>query len=120
MAERTNAPVSKTGVLARGPEVQILPLPPRTRTKFGSELPRTVFRRDSGTGRLESIMFYVYYLRSKNYNQNYIGYTEDLKLRLKRHNNGLVQSTKPYRPWELIFNGARLQVCNNFQGHECV
>ena len=48
-------------------------------------------------------MFYVYYLKSQKYNQNYIGYTEDLKTRLKRHNDGLVQSTKPYRTWELIF-----------------
>ncbi|MBI2096632.1 MAG: GIY-YIG nuclease family protein [Candidatus Sungbacteria bacterium] len=48
-------------------------------------------------------MFYVYYLKSKSYNQSYIGYTEDLKLRLKRHNSGLIQSTKPYRPWDLVF-----------------
>ena len=49
-------------------------------------------------------MFYVYRLRSKqNPKQYYTGYTEDLKVRFKKHNDGLVQSTKPYRPWELIF-----------------
>lgn len=49
-------------------------------------------------------MFYVYYLRSKNYDARfYVGYTENLKLRLERHNKGLVQSTKPYYPWEIIF-----------------
>jgi len=49
-------------------------------------------------------MYYVYCLRSINYvNQFYIGYTEDLRIRFKRHNEGLVRSTKPYRPWKLIF-----------------
>ncbi|MBI5220631.1 MAG: GIY-YIG nuclease family protein [Candidatus Liptonbacteria bacterium] len=49
-------------------------------------------------------MFYVYYLQSKQKrNQYYTGYTEDLRERLKKHNDGLVPSTKPYRPWELVF-----------------
>ncbi len=29
--------------------------------------------------------------------------TEDLKTRLKTHNDGHVFSTKPYCPWELIY-----------------
>ena len=49
-------------------------------------------------------MFYVYFLKSKEKpDQLYVGYSTDLKQRLKRHNAGLVQSTKPYKPWELIF-----------------
>jgi len=49
-------------------------------------------------------MFYVYYLKSKiNSGQTYIGYSTDLKNRLKKHNSKLVSSTKPYTPWELIF-----------------
>lgn len=49
-------------------------------------------------------MFYVYYLKSKNCaNQHYVGYSEDLESRLASHNKGLVLSTKPYYPWELIF-----------------
>lgn len=49
-------------------------------------------------------MFYVYILRSKKkLDQLYIGYTTNLKERLKRHNEGLVQSTKPYYPWRLVF-----------------
>ncbi len=48
-------------------------------------------------------MFYVYFLKSQNYNQFYVGYTTDLKKRFKKHNAGLVQSTKPYKPWKLIF-----------------
>ena len=49
-------------------------------------------------------MFYVYVLRSiKDPNEIYIGYTVNLRERFSRHQKGLVQSTKPYRPWKLIF-----------------
>jgi putative endonuclease len=54
-------------------------------------------------------MFYVYILRSKKRaGQIYIGYTTDLRRRFKRHNHGLVLSTKPYKPWKLIFYEAYL------------
>ena len=50
------------------------------------------------------IMYYVYFLHSKiKSEQFYIGYTEDLEARLNKHNAGDVQSTKPYRPWNLIY-----------------
>ncbi|MCF7906868.1 GIY-YIG nuclease family protein [Patescibacteria group bacterium] len=48
------------------------------------------------------MFFYNYVIQSKNNNQLYIGYTTNLKERLEKHNKGLVKSTKPYRPWELI------------------
>lgn len=49
-------------------------------------------------------MYYVYVLRSEvKQNQLYTGYTEDLEVRLKKHNAGEVQSTKPYRPWTLVY-----------------
>ncbi|MBI1975128.1 MAG: GIY-YIG nuclease family protein [Parcubacteria group bacterium] len=49
-------------------------------------------------------MFYVYLLQSKTkQDQLYVGYTEDLDARFKKHNAGGVQSTKPYRPWSLIY-----------------
>ncbi|MDP3934817.1 MAG: GIY-YIG nuclease family protein [Candidatus Giovannonibacteria bacterium] len=49
-------------------------------------------------------MFYVYYLNSKKYkDQYYVGYTENLKVRIEQHNKGLSASTRPYIPWELIF-----------------
>lgn len=48
-------------------------------------------------------MFYVYILKSeKDYNL-YSGSTNDLRKRLKEHNNGLVFSTKSRRPFELIY-----------------
>ena len=48
-------------------------------------------------------MFYVYILKSKKDNKCYIGSTNNLKRRLKEHNDGLVFSTKGRRPLILIY-----------------
>jgi len=48
-------------------------------------------------------MFYIYVLQSIKKGNLYTGYTADLRKRLKEHNQGLNQSTKPYRPWNLIY-----------------
>jgi len=48
-------------------------------------------------------MFYCYILQSMKNNKYYIGSTEDLLKRLKKHNSGLVKSTKSYVPWQLIY-----------------
>ncbi len=48
-------------------------------------------------------MYYVYILKSKKNKNLYIGYTIDLKKRLAEHNNGNNISTKPFRPYILIF-----------------
>ena len=42
--------------------------------------------------------WYVYILKSTSKDFCYIGSTNDLKRRLFEHNNGLVQSTKAFRP----------------------
>ncbi|TSA45910.1 GIY-YIG nuclease family protein [bacterium] len=47
-------------------------------------------------------MYCVYFLKSQLNNDLYIGSCEDLQKRLRRHNNGLVRSTKVYRPWKLV------------------
>jgi len=48
-------------------------------------------------------MHYVYLLRSeKQPDQTYIGFTADLKARLKRHNAGRCTHTRKYIPWNLI------------------
>lgn len=86
--------------------VRFLQSPPRTRAKHGSGLPRTVITKQSlvrGASN-RKIMFYVYFLRSRvKRDQLYVGYSEDLKARFKKHNAGEVKSTKPYRPWDLIY-----------------
>jgi putative endonuclease len=48
-------------------------------------------------------MYFVYILKSLKTNRYYTGISTDIKKRLKQHNSGLVKSTKPYRPWVLIY-----------------
>ena len=48
-------------------------------------------------------MYYTYVLHSEFDNNLYIGFTKDLELRIKQHNNGEVQSTKSRRPLTLIY-----------------
>jgi putative endonuclease len=48
-------------------------------------------------------MYYVYAIQSKQNKIVYIGYTNDLRKRLKEHNLGKVFSTKPYKPFNLIY-----------------
>jgi predicted GIY-YIG superfamily endonuclease len=48
-------------------------------------------------------MYYVYLIKSIKYpDKKYVGYTTDLKKRLKDHNEGKSIYTKNYSPWELI------------------
>lgn len=47
-------------------------------------------------------MFYVYIIESINSDNLYIGFTNDLKVRLEKHNRGLNFSTKLNKPWRLI------------------
>lgn len=49
------------------------------------------------------IMFYVYMLKSKTYDELYIGSTNDLKRRILEHNSGKVQSTHIKKPYKLIY-----------------
>jgi putative endonuclease len=48
-------------------------------------------------------MFYVYILKSNKDDKLYVGYTGNLKKRFLEHNNGLVQSTRPRKPFELVY-----------------
>ncbi len=46
-------------------------------------------------------MKYVYILHSETGEHFYIGITDDLRARLKRHNAGKVPHTSKYKPWNL-------------------
>ena len=50
-------------------------------------------------------MYYlVYFLESvSNPDRHYIGYTKNIKQRIKYHNLGQVKSTKKFKPWKLIY-----------------
>lgn len=53
-------------------------------------------------------MYYVYVLQSERDKNLYIGFTNDLKTRLKLHNNGKITSTKSRLPMKLIYYEACL------------
>ncbi len=46
--------------------------------------------------------FNVYILYSQRSSKYYVGQTADIEKRLRRHNRGLVPSTKGGIPWELV------------------
>ncbi|MDH5475143.1 MAG: GIY-YIG nuclease family protein [Cyclobacteriaceae bacterium] len=49
-------------------------------------------------------MFHVYAIMSLNRNYIYVGFTNNLERRLLEHNNGYNKTTKPYRPFKLLFS----------------
>jgi len=53
-------------------------------------------------------MFYIYILKSLKDNNLYVGFSKNLKIRIKEHQMGLVDSTKYRRPLILIYYEACL------------
>ena len=47
--------------------------------------------------------YYVVVLRSDKFEHNYFGFSSDVERRIIQHNTGHTKSTKPYRPWRLLF-----------------
>ena len=47
-------------------------------------------------------MYYVYILKSDQFDKYYIGQTNDIDERLRRHNAGMEKFTSVYRPWQLV------------------
>lgn len=62
----------------------------------------------------------AYVLASQKNDQLYIGYTTNLKRRLTEHNNGLNRSTRPYRPWNLAYYEAHLNVKDAQRREKCL
>ena len=48
-------------------------------------------------------IYYAYVLYSEKHDRIYIGQTSNLSARVYKHNAGLVGSTKPYKPWKLVW-----------------
>ncbi|MHB1330630.1 MAG: GIY-YIG nuclease family protein [Minisyncoccota bacterium] len=48
-------------------------------------------------------MHFVYIIKSTVRERFYIGVSRDPAKRLNQHNSGFTKSTKPYRPWKLIY-----------------
>jgi len=47
--------------------------------------------------------YFVYMLENVD-GRHYIGITTDPERRLVEHNNGSTRSTRPFRPWKLIYS----------------
>ena len=52
---------------------------------------------------MNQIPYYVYALKSISHDRLYVGITNNTKQRLIQHNSGYTKSTKPYRPWKLVY-----------------
>ncbi len=50
-----------------------------------------------------NILYQIYILESLLSGRYYVGHTNNVVKRLRRHNAGQVLSTKPHRPWKLIY-----------------
>jgi putative endonuclease len=57
--------------------------------------------RPSGLG--NHMKHFVYILQSENKQHFYIGSSKDIEQRLIKHNAGSSKSTRPYRPWRIIY-----------------
>lgn len=49
-------------------------------------------------------MFYVYAISSLNHKYIYVGLTQDIEARAKRHNDGRERTTRFYSPFEIIYS----------------
>ncbi len=49
------------------------------------------------------VMYYVYILESIATGRFYVGSTQNIKNRLRKHNAGHSRATKGYRPWRLVY-----------------
>jgi putative endonuclease len=49
-------------------------------------------------------MYYVYAIKSTNYNRIYVGMSSSIEKRLAEHNSGKSKYTSFYRPWFLFYS----------------
>ena len=49
-------------------------------------------------------MYYVYAIKSTARNYIYVGLTDNLKRRVTQHQRGYEKTTKPYRPFTLLYH----------------
>jgi putative endonuclease len=48
-------------------------------------------------------MFFVYIIYSNSSDRYYTGYCSNIENRQEKHNLGATPSTRPYRPWKLVY-----------------
>ena len=60
-------------------------------------------RRGPFGGRMRTNMFFVYILKSVKKGKFYTGVTQNLEKRLANHNKGGTKSSKPFKPWKIMY-----------------
>ena len=71
---------------------------------FGIRAPFTAQKHEGRKSSLPFFMkFFVYILFSSSLNRYYVGQTNDIASRLKRHNTGQEKYTSKGQPWQLQF-----------------
>ena len=58
-----------------------------------------------------ALAYRVYVLQNSR-RHRYIGFTENVALRVQQHNSGMTPSTRGKRPWELIWQSDPLELPN--------
>jgi putative endonuclease len=48
-------------------------------------------------------MYYIYILKSRAKDWYYVGMTDNTTKRLLQHNSGKTKSTKPFRPFDMVY-----------------
>ncbi len=56
-----------------------------------------------GAHLIKHMKYYVYVLKSTVIDKHYVGFSTNVARRLRQHNAGKNRSTKPYRPYEILF-----------------
>ena len=51
----------------------------------------------------QNMKYFIYILKSINYDKTYIGITNNLERRLKEHNAGKSIYTRRFKPWEIVY-----------------
>ena len=49
------------------------------------------------------MVYFVYVIRSLNFDYSYVGHTKDLRQRMIEHNKGKTRSNKAYKPFNLVY-----------------
>jgi predicted GIY-YIG superfamily endonuclease len=65
-------------------------------------------------------MFYVYLIQSTKFlKEHYVGYSQDLKTRIKDHNYGKSVHTSKFKPWKLLayFAFNQMQTAKDFESY---
>ncbi len=58
----------------------------------------------AGSPASPQVKYFLYILYSPSFKRTYTGQTDNLNIRLTSYNSGKVKSTKPYKPWTLIYS----------------